>query len=639
MKDQASSSLFRLEFSQSAIRHLIVLVLLAAITVVIAFQLRLPMKIAIGGDTQQYTSGFYFIQNEPEHSYRWTNGNGVVRFPDVGKATPLQLSVVANAWRDESQVYTATVTVNGNPVGVINKAGWRNWRFLISDPTILRADELVVGFHSTPFVPNELSPDSQDFRKLGVAVDSVEVQPQWPSPVTPERWMDLITFPSLYQLGFVVLFAPMLYLFSRYLGLNEKRAFYLGLAAIVLLGVGTAFFRFAAVQRVLIFTLVVGVFVAAKVLRDLNRPTPAGDSLALAGRPALRRIAVLAIPVCVMVVAFLLRVHSLTIFPGEGDEGIYMAVAEHYAQALASGNWQEIIAYDGATGQPALYELVFALGFAIRDAAGIPWSDMLTMRLVATAFGVLQVGLLAVLNPVAGWFLAVQTTEIKFTSMAYLEALPALAVTIAVVSFERFRRTLGNAWLYLSAIALGAAGASKFIYLAGGLAILVFLVWEQRRQPRTILVYGFVAGLAFFVFDPYLWADPVGRLHGMFSFHMANSTRDYVQELARPWWYTIAALLESAKLYLQPWEYPPPFLLEWDAAIFVLGVLGLPALLRRSRLYVMWLLFGAVFISLWEAKWEQYAMVIATPLCLSAGYGVADALAWLNKRLPWKHSD
>jgi hypothetical protein len=69
-----------------------------------------------------------------------------------------------------------------------------------------------------------------------------------------------------------------------------------------------------------------------------------------------------------------------------------------------------------------------------------------------------------------------------------------------------------------------------------------------------------------------------------------------------------------------------------DAPIYVLGLLGLPALAWRSRLYVAWFLVGVVFVSLWEAKWEQYAMVIATPLCLSAGYGVTDLLAWLGKR-------
>ena len=73
----------------------------------------------------------------------------------------------------------------------------------------------------------------------------------------------------------------------------------------------------------------------------------------------------------------------------------------------------------------------------------------------------------------------------------------------------------------------------------------------------------------------------------------------------------------------QTWSPRPPFV----------------GTVASSWCFVVWFLFGAIFISLWEAKWEQYAMVIATPLCLSAGYGVADALAWLGKYLQWKHSD
>ncbi len=611
-------------FSNPSIRHAAMLSLLAALTVLLAFQIRVPMKIDLGGEDQTYHSGFYYVQRANDLAYRWARGKATVTFPDTGKATPLAVTILANAWRDATRVYTATVTANGHAIGTIERAGWRTWRFVVSDPAILRADELIIGFDATPFVPADLSSETDDDRELGVAVASVEVTPQWSVPTSLEGWGNLVTIPAPTQWLFVTLCVPALYLLSRFLGLRTRWAFALGIAAIIGWAIGIAFFRIAASQRVLILTLTVGATALAQTGLDARADTSARTRASPLGK--------LIVPACIVAVAFLLRLHAMAIFPVEGDDGLYMQVAEQYARAMASVDWREVIAFDGVIEHPRLFVLLFASGLIVRDFLGIALSNVVTMRLVAIVFGALQTGLIALLNPLAGWFLAIQTTEIKFTSMAYLEALPALTAALSVIAFERFRRTSRDAWMYLSAIALGATGASKFIYVTAGLAILPFLLWELRRQPKKIIAYGLLAAFAFFALDPYLWYDPVGRLREMFSFHSSFSTREYVKELNRPWWYNLAALTESAKLYKQPFEYPPPFLLVWDRLIFLVGLAGLASLTRRSRLYLVWLLCGVVFISIWEAKWEQYAMVIATPLCLAAGYGIADGFGWLQRR-------
>jgi hypothetical protein len=270
---------------------------------------------------------------------------------------------------------------------------------------------------------------------------------------------------------------------------------------------------------------------------------------------------------------------------------------------------------------------VYAVGLLIRNSLGIPLSDLMTLRALSTELGTLHVGLMTFINPIAGWFLATQTTQIKFTSLVYLEALPALASTIAVIGYERFRRTADRRWFYLSAIALGATGASKFIYVNAGLAIFLFLFWEQRRQPKTILLYVIIAGATFFALDPYLWSDPIGRLSEMLSFHAANTQGEYVKYVNRPWWYLFASLVESAKLYTYEQTFPPPFYFVPDAIIFVLGILGISSLGKRGKIYVAWLGFGALFMAFYPVKWEQYAMIIVTPMCWSAGVFITDAFA------------
>ena len=255
-------------------------------------------------------------------------------------------------------------------------------------------------------------------------------------------------------------------------------------------------------------------------------------------------------------------------------------------------------------------------------------------RSLAAVLGAAQAGLIAVVNPMAGWFLAIQTTEIKFTSMAYLEALPALAIVVSVLAYERFRRTARTLWLCLSAVGLGMAVASKFIYVAGGLTVALFLLWEERKRPRHILTYGVVAVAVFAIASPYFWSDPLGRLQEMVGFHMSSSQRDYVTQLNRPWWYLWPVLATPALIYAPIYEYPPFYVMACDGLIFALGLLGLPSLTRRSPLYRAWFVAGMIFLALWSAKWERSAMIVATPLCMSAGCLVSDVLQWA--RTTWR---
>lgn len=611
---------------RSTVNHLVILVSLATLIVFAAYQVALPMKIVVGDESDRDIKGFYDSDRDAEHTYRWTRGNGVVTFTGVGNVPSIRLTVLAYAWRFQDTIYTSTVTVNSSLVGVIDRAGWRTWRFNVPNPGTISGEDLVVGFDSTPFVTSEVT-DSEDDRPLGIRVNSVEIQPQLEKVPPNASWTERLTIPSLPQWLFVVAIVSAAYLYARYLGLDSRRALYLGIAATIAFGIGIAFYRIEVSQRSLTLTLVVGAAAIATATRGHSR------SILKVGRGAWRRVGWWALPIGVALVALILRLHASAALPVEGDDGLYMKVAEEYAKAIQARDWNHVIALDGVIEHPRLYVLCLSAALIIRDYFGLAWSNVAAMRMMAVFFGAWQAGLVALLNPIAGWFLAIQTTEIKFTSMAYLEALPALAAAITVLGFERFRRTNQNVWLYVSAVALGAAGASKFIYVTAGFAVAPFLLWEQRHQPRRIIAYGLLALAAFFLLDPYLWHDPVGRLVEMFSFHASFSTREYVKELARPWYYNLVWLSHPAKIYAPDYFFPNIFLIYWDTIIYILSILGLALLFKQSRLYFAWLLAGVIFVSLWEAKWEQYSLLIATPLCISAGLVVSEAAAWVGERL------
>ncbi len=611
--------------SQPLVTHAVVLALLTVLSLFIAYQTRPALKVDVGSNDAAYVRGFYYyFPDDDNQPSRWTAGDGRIILRDIGKATPLLLSIRTNAWRWNDRVYTGTVTINGNKVGEVSKAGWREWRFLVSDPTILNADELIVGIRSETFVPKDLASDYEDERELGINVDWVEIQPQWSIPKTPDDWLGLITIPSTRELVLATLVIPAIYLFLRWLQIGATRAFYIAAGALALLCVQIAFVRTQLNTQPAQLIALVGIALAAVAFGKRG----SGEPVEHRGARGAFSIAI------VIALAFILRFYALAWIPMESDDQLYMESSEHYARAIEKGDWGEIVAFEDHLGHPAFYRLVFAASLVLRDLFQIPLSKVATMRLTAAVLGTLHAGMIALINPLAGWFAAIQTSEIKFSSLTYLEALPGFASAIAVIAFEKFRRTDQRLWLCISAIAVGITGASKFIYLTAAMAIVVFLFWEQRHKPRNTLLYLGLAGASFVLFDPYIWYDPIGRMLGMLSFHLSSPQDPFVLSYNRPVWYGLFSLSRRVfVIFDHLHESPPIFLIELDGVIYFLGLLGLPSLWRRSRLYVAWLAFGAVFLLIWGAKWDQYSLIIATPLLLSAGWGVLDLANWVRGRL------
>jgi hypothetical protein len=106
---------------------------------------------------------------------------------------------------------------------------------------------------------------------------------------------------------------------------------------------------------------------------------------------------------------------------------------------------------------------------------------------------------------------------VKYTSQAYLEAVPGLFALLAVLAFERARRGASGAGqgapfqlvpLALSGALLGLTAAGKYPYgMVAGLAFLPFLLWYARARGRV-------------------WAAFVLR------YDLAERSPEYVKELA-----------------------------------------------------------------------------------------------------------
>ena len=119
-------------------------------------------------------------------------------------------------------------------------------------------------------------------------------------------------------------------------------------------------------------------------------------------------------------------------------------------------------------------------------ASKLPQPHMRVARTVSAALGALEVLALALLNPLAGLFLAVYTWQIKYTSQIMLEPLPSLMSALAVLCYfrarsvqaERKRRFLG--WLILGEPVTTRTFVASVIIVAA-----VAIITTQRARAAT----------------------------------------------------------------------------------------------------------------------------------------------------------
>lgn len=308
--------------------------------------------------------------------------------------------------------------------------------------------------------------------------------------------------------------------------------------------------------------------------------------------------------------------------PKRGDSLLYLNNSREYARLIEQHDWLGVLNYDGSYEHPALVKLMYGVGIVARDILAAPVTDSFAARTVVTFFSVLQVVLIGLLNPIAGFLLAVQTTHIAYTTDTMLEGIPAFLSTLAIFAYVRYQKNQRARWFYLSALALGMTAAGKYIYLTAGIALVPFVVWEQRRQPWRIAAFGLVTVGAFFLFDPYLWLAPIPRLVASIQYHLNYSHHVTVTPKARPWWWPLGYAA------FDQWFRQGRVVVSLNTIIFVLGWLGLPRLAKANRLYVVWFFVALLFLFVWPTKWPQYALVFLPPLCLSAGLVIQALAQW-----------
>ncbi|HOU19699.1 MAG TPA: hypothetical protein PK898_06390 [Flexilinea sp.] len=364
----------------------------------------------------------------------------------------------------------------------------------------------------------------------------------------------------------------------------------------------------------------------------------------------------------------LIRAVSVYTFPLGWDEGTYSRAAMRYADKALSFQWKEIPSITYNHEHPALVKLTFAVpvildgrpyyqrfGLNTRNNAMLGKEDytIFTGRIVSAVFSLWTVQALAVLiHPFAAFFFMIHSLAEEFGAQARLEAMPMLFSFLSIWFFSQFlkgmelRQKKGNLkWLILSALFLGMTAASKIIYCVIAFAILAAAIESGVRQRNiwkelfgSLVLFGIIALGSFFIFNPSVWYNPIGRISMMIGFHenyQAKASDIY------PWWQPIVWVSRSVAHHSDKFfsksplgKSPEHFFFSADELIFILACIGFFKIPREYRIYFYWFIFGLFFLFIWGTKWVQYACVVTAPLCIAAYFGSKKVSVWLNRINP-----
>ena len=332
----------------------------------------------------------------------------------------------------------------------------------------------------------------------------------------------------------------------------------------------------------------------------------------------------------VIVLVITVTTHALAVanLPQDFDEPIYTEVGMDYARALERGDFNAIIDYAKVREHPALVKLVYGISIYANGSSHNYTGALRTGRVVSSIFGVIGTIVLALIDPFAGGLMAIHALVVKYTSQAYLEAIPLAFMVLSIFAFLKTDRKKRDIWFWLSAFALGAVTAGKFTYTPVLVVVLAYLAFIEKKIPLwRMTMYGVVAIASFFILNVTLWHDPFTRIMETMKYHSNYQRSDYVTEAGYPWYQPFIWLFSNT-----PGDWHGGiFLYDIDPFIAAFAFAGILHEWKERRWLVLWLVSGVTFLLLWGTKWPQYVLTIIPPICLMASESARRFSKWVSR--------
>jgi len=330
-----------------------------------------------------------------------------------------------------------------------------------------------------------------------------------------------------------------------------------------------------------------------------------------------------------IVLLIAIATHALAVakLPQDFDEPIYTEVAVDYAHALERGDFNAIIDYPKVREHPALVKLAYGLAIYLNGSADNYTESLQTGRVVSAVFGVLGTLIVASMDPFAGGLMAIHALVVKYSSQAYLEAIPLAFMILSVFAFLKTDKGRINGWFWLSAFALGATTAGKFTYTPVLVIVLAYLAFIEKKTPILWMVgFAILSVASFFFLNVTLWHESLNRVMEALSFHASYQQGDHVAEAGFPWYQPFIWLLVET-----PGDWHGGiFLYDIDPFIAAFAFAGILREWKERRWLVVWLVSGLIFLLLWGTKWPQYVLTIVPAICLMAAESARLISKWVS---------
>jgi len=322
--------------------------------------------------------------------------------------------------------------------------------------------------------------------------------------------------------------------------------------------------------------------------------------------------------------------HALAVanLPQDFDEPIYTDVAVDYSRALARGDINSLIDNPKVREHPALVKLAYGLAILVNDSGNNYTKALQTERCVSALFGVIATVTVAFIDPFASGLMAIHALTVKYSSQAYLEAIPLAFTILSVYAFLKTNKDKINGWFWLSAFALGAATAGKFTYTPVLVIVLSYLAFiEKKIRFRWMIGFAFIAVGSFLILNVTFWHDPFNRIMEALTYHANYQRGEHVTQAAYPWYQPVVWLFVNT-----PGDWHGGiFLYDIDPFIAFFAFAGIPREWRIRRWLVIWLVSGLILLLLWGTKWPQYVLTIVPAICLMAAESARRFSNWVSQ--------
>ena len=212
--------------------------------------------------------------------------------------------------------------------------------------------------------------------------------------------------------------------------------------------------------------------------------------------------------------ALFVRVPAVTTLPMDSDEPIYLEASAEMAQSLREGDWTGLGTTSLNPEHPGLVKLLFGIGQVLQGSDPDLVERLAVARSMSMAASLATVALVAWFHPVAGLALATHTLHSKYGVQAYLDGLPLLWMSLAMLLGWRHRGNPSGRIILLAGACWGAALAGKWLHGLPGLALLwVLPTWRARCRMMVVVL------TSMWILDPTMGASPISRVVAMIGAH------------------------------------------------------------------------------------------------------------------------